>query len=542
MTLAAGWFALHFTSRYLVWDEWDLVDGLASQRPLLDWLWSWHVDHRIPLPRLVFWAVSRVFGPDPRPWSAMTVSLLSGVALAMIRTARRIRGRADIADAVYPLLLLNWGHYADLLTGFQLSFSLTVAISFGWLVGCLRPDGRGRVIWTAMAALLLPLCGTQGIPFVAPIVAWLAWMAWRSDDRRRSAASGVVAMAAAIEIVLYFHGRPQGDPTFEKRSVGAAACTSLELLSQVWGRTGDAGWPATAVAAVGLVLATIAGLAVAWVRCPADRSRVGAVAAFLAGQLALVVAVGWGRCGAGPGAGFAARYTLLAAPLACVAGLASTAFGDRVGRAGPVVLFAAAAMMLVPNTSAGLTAGRMHAVHMWAFGADIRAGAAPEVIAARHAFVYRHAAAFATYLRRLRDAGCPRYATVREAAGCTVEAVVGGGPADQPVLGGVDDGLDYHLPGPRQVYGVRVRFRFLGRPPVPPTFARCRWGLGAADGGEQVDVSSKLVDGHTVEACFVVGTTIDRFRVTPDAGPWAVKVESVSVWAGRGPTAAAPAR
>jgi hypothetical protein len=417
MSAAALYFALHFTSPYLVWDEWELAEGLIDGMPDVRGLWSVHVDHCIPLPRIIFWALSRIFGPDPRAWSGLTVVILSWLAFVLVRTARRLRGRTELADAVFPLVLLNWGHHADLMVGFQLQFTLSVAMSVGWVLTCLRSADRVNVAWSAAAILLLPMCGSQGLVFVLPIAVWLGRTAvrtWRTGDHGRAAMSAGVAVVGLALIALSLHGPPAGEPTMT-RTPQAAVRTGLEFLSLVWGVGADGWWPLSAVAAIALVPATAVVLLLARIARPADTPRITAVTAFLVGQLALAAAIGWGRCGYGPGVGFAARYTLLAAPLACVAAVAWTAFGGRRGSiVVPRALFIAAALAWASNTSAGLAAAREHAVRTWAFGVDVRAGLSAEEVAARHHDIYPHTGSLAVRLRRLRDAGVRRYAAVAD--------------------------------------------------------------------------------------------------------------------------------
>jgi hypothetical protein len=85
------------------------------------WLWAQHNEHRSPLPKFVLLALFRLTG-DFR--AAMFVSglALGTLAAAMIWTARSVRGRLTYTDAIFPLALLNWGHWENLLFGWQLMF------------------------------------------------------------------------------------------------------------------------------------------------------------------------------------------------------------------------------------------------------------------------------------------------------------------------------------------------------------------------------------------------------------------------------------
>src|SRR5207237_6340242 len=76
-------------------------------------LWEPLNEHRVPLPKLVTWAVSRVAGYDPKAILRVDLALLSAGAAALTAAARRIRGSTRFGDAVSPLVLLSVGQAAN---------------------------------------------------------------------------------------------------------------------------------------------------------------------------------------------------------------------------------------------------------------------------------------------------------------------------------------------------------------------------------------------------------------------------------------------
>src|SRR6476619_2288396 len=93
-------------------EDWDMVPSLVGQQPnLLEWLWAQNNEHRLPLPKAVYLALLKISGGDFRIGMLANTLLLAGLCLAMILTARRLRGgQTRLVDAFFPLVLLHIGH------------------------------------------------------------------------------------------------------------------------------------------------------------------------------------------------------------------------------------------------------------------------------------------------------------------------------------------------------------------------------------------------------------------------------------------------
>ncbi|HVR85249.1 MAG TPA: glycosyltransferase family 2 protein, partial [Planctomycetota bacterium] len=117
MLFAAFMAALGFSLRHAppipFWpDEWAYVPLLSGRQSLsLDWLFAFHNEHRIPLPKLIWWAVGRMTAADGRWGVALNVSLLAAAGAVLVPAVRRTRGRTLWTDAFIPLILLHWGHW-----------------------------------------------------------------------------------------------------------------------------------------------------------------------------------------------------------------------------------------------------------------------------------------------------------------------------------------------------------------------------------------------------------------------------------------------
>ena len=74
-------------------EDWDLVPALVGRQPdLLGWLWEANNQHRIPLQKAIYLALLKITGGDFKIGMFADLLMLAGLCLAMILTARRLRG------------------------------------------------------------------------------------------------------------------------------------------------------------------------------------------------------------------------------------------------------------------------------------------------------------------------------------------------------------------------------------------------------------------------------------------------------------------
>src|SRR5207302_1253006 len=151
-------------------DEWEVVPQVAGDQPVtLAWLWARHTDHRIPLPKLLLMGLYRLSGYDLRAGMVVNVLALGALTAALVRTAKRVRGRLSPADAFFPLVLLNWGHVENLLWSWQIAFILSTVLAGSFLILVTRrggPPSLGVTAGAGVCLLLLPLCGSNGVALV----------------------------------------------------------------------------------------------------------------------------------------------------------------------------------------------------------------------------------------------------------------------------------------------------------------------------------------------------------------------------------------
>lgn len=370
-------------------DEWQWVSRSAGHEPVTPaWLWSQHNEHRPVLPRLVYLALARLTNHDFRAASFLSVVLLAAAAATMMLSARALRGRASAADAFFPLFMLNWGQFINLLWGFQLCLVMATVLACAGLLAMLhaRTDRWlrwGLVATGAMAAA--SLSAASGLAYLAALAVWLVACVAFCPSRRADRAGAVLLAVLAIALAaVYRIGFQMPNMHVPSREFATVARTALEFLANAFGPVAAKTWPASAVA-VALACAAAAAQAVHQACTqPARRLRAISLLGFLLGTLGLGGAIGWSRSFLGAGAGFEPRYVTLAMPLVCLFFLQAVALPTRGSRAVEFALVLAAALLLGPDTVKGLRGAACLEAATERMTADARAGVPPEVLAVRY--------------------------------------------------------------------------------------------------------------------------------------------------------------
>lgn len=409
--LAAVAFVLCFASDIPFMDDLDVF--AAMNRPggiSAEWLWRGHVGHRIPLPRLLYVGLLGLTG-DIRSILLLNVSLLGAVGLAMIFAARKIRGRASLADVFFAAVWLHWGNELNLLFPFSFTFVLPTALSCTILLVLVTrpqlPSLRSALV-IGLCALALPLCGGPGVTQAPAIALWLLVAGWA----HRNAEPGTVRVAArplsvggvatALLVAVYFLGfsnrLPLADPW-------AAINTAVKFFSLSVGSSAESLWPwsglfASSVLVIGAV-AILRG-----VRSPSPgRWRALGLLAYLLAQGCMALAVG--LRGTAWSAGFALRYVTLPAPALCAAYFAWLLYVPRKSGTWLCSLTAAGLLAVLPlNVERGLPGARDRVRKLDAFATDARAGLPLEELANRYwRTLYPDEEILLRRLEMLRDAG-----------------------------------------------------------------------------------------------------------------------------------------
>ena len=303
------------TNHYV--DEWEFMPALYGEEPALPWLWKLHNEHRFPLPRIVYLAMFWLTG-DLRTGCYVSLAGMSALALGLMELSRRVRGRASLADAVFPLLLLQAGADENWYMGYQICFMLALVLACGQLaamIGVTRENQFQRGVWVGLLGIASLMCGAAGVAYGAMALFWVGWQGISGDlSRPRRAVLVGFALVAPVYVALYRQGyrRPAHHPA--SAGVYESIRVGLEAQSMALGPAATGVWPVIGIVLLALGVATFVWIIHnAWI----DRERRPAwtgLLAMLAGSAGLDFGIGWGRSGFEDEMGFAWRYGWITLP------------------------------------------------------------------------------------------------------------------------------------------------------------------------------------------------------------------------------------
>jgi hypothetical protein len=488
MSAAALLLLARFASNVPSWDDWDMVPVLTHNQPVTwDWLWSQHNEHRVPLPRLLFLGLNRLTVTDMRVTMYFDVLVMAALAAAMLLAAARLRGRPSAADAFFPFALLNWGQAANMLWGWQLQFFASVALGCVALLAIVRagaevPPRRAAAI-VGLCALLLPLCGANGLGMVPALAAWplaiaLLPASWTGTPRSRGDKLLLALGGCALVLTaVYFVGWQPVPYHPKSRSLHQTLETALQFLTIGLGPATRGSWPVSGLVTLAVFAATTTLTIRVWRDQPGERARAAGLLCFLAALASLALGLGLGRDG------FETRYVTLALPAWCAVYFAWSLYGGRISTPARATLALAALAAVGSNTAFGLGYARELRAQLGGFEHDMAAGATAHELLHRYGtWLHPHQEITARYLPMLRRAGVGRFAALREDP--PMLAI----PLDlRPIettqltwqdstarVAGPRPALRFRLPADRLATGVRLRYRYLSDDRTLP-YISLRW-------------------------------------------------------------------
>ena len=297
-------YVARFGSNVPYRDDWDMVPTVTGVQPVTaGWLWSQHNEHRIPVPRLVMLALYRTFGFDFRVGMVFNVCATAALALGLIQAARRLRGRASLADAFFPLVLLNWGQGINFIWGWQVEFFLSTSLAGAVLLVLASSGDRPSLaalgtIWVLL--VLMVGCGAHGVALVPAIAAWQGYcgLARLRSGGPRARRDGLLILAMASSalalVLLYFVGYSPVPYHPSTRNPLRIVNTGIKFLTMGFGPSVRAFWPLSGLLTLGLLAAGLATLSSAARDRPPDRHRALGLLCFLGAMGSLTLGVGMG--------------------------------------------------------------------------------------------------------------------------------------------------------------------------------------------------------------------------------------------------------
>ncbi len=398
LTLQALVFVVRYAQPGPVVDEWEFIPALSDEEPFWPWLWQLHNEHRFPLPRLIWYPLTRLTG-DFSAGCYVSLAGASLLTLLLIRLAGQLRGRLHFADAFFPLSVLHTGHWENLRMGYQIVFMMNLLFAGLLLWIILRTQRNNlfaRAIQAGITTLLLLACGAGGLafgPFMAiwliAIVYWL-WAA-KPQPVNRWRPLWVVGLVLLIllYIILYLHGyeRPSYHPdpiaVWKSRSeaIMQAFRSAVQALDMAFGPAGIGLWPLSIfLICLGMLECVVLLLRVLSTRVD-ERPRALGLLLFLGAVAFMAFGIGWGRCGfreANGEPGFmahAARYSWITWPaLGAIYYMWMLYGGPRTSRWVPIALFATMLVMLPFNVATGFIEGEKHKEQQKQWEKSVREG------------------------------------------------------------------------------------------------------------------------------------------------------------------------
>ncbi len=494
MLLSLVGFVGYYSHNVPYADDWALVPYVAGAAPVTAAsLWEQHNEHRLPLPKLALLALARLSGGDFRAGMYASAALLGALAFLLIRTAQHLRGRLTFSDALLPLLLLNWGHVETFLWNWQVQISLAallVGVVFVLLIGNGSALTARQAFGFWLCLILLTLCGIQGIPVALALALWLGYVGVRRCLTPRPSYQGAVILVLAVTVPVligtYFLGyrrNPGSYTNVAAPAVKAVVRTGLEALSMSLGPAVRHDFPkeifkpySWLVVPAALILSGVLAAAV-WARRPAERTRALGVLLFLVALGGLVGMVGRARAGdiLERGQGYDLRQTLIMAPSLYSVYLIWTLYARSAsGRLVRMTLFTLVCSLSVFNMAEGMAWAEQRSRSEVALIRDLEAGEPVHRLARRYSrplAVELDQEAVADGLRLLHAAKIRPYDQLRDdppfrevplpAVAVRSQGMTRG--AGKWESRGGNAYLDFALPSPQLVGGVRLKITYLHR-------------------------------------------------------------------------------
>ena len=298
------WVYVHRCALTSPWaDELHWIPVVAGAQPIdAGWLTQAETGHCNPVVRLVYLAIGWAAGFDFRAMALANVVLLAAAALAMMLATARTRGHASALDVLFPVVLLNWSHYVNLLWGYQLDYVLPIALDCAilLLLAVDRPRlSIGRALAVSVCAASTALCGGAGLFFLPAVAAWLVYAGFQRlrADRTAGAVILVLALVSLAPLALWLRDL---SPRHEAARSGQPAWIvtfrgALQFLSMSLGKFGGETHPAGGLIVLGLAVAAGAALARTWWSKPEERLRAAGFGFFLGGALVMALGAGLSR-------------------------------------------------------------------------------------------------------------------------------------------------------------------------------------------------------------------------------------------------------
>jgi len=384
LTASATAYVLTFGSNAPYADEWEFVPVLLGEEPASPWFWKQHNEHRMLLPRLIYYPLFQLTN-DFRAGMLLQIGMLSALSFALMKYAALLRGRPAWFDVFFPVSLLHLGHWENFIMGYQICFALFLVLVTGLVVVAMqttRDTAYRSGVRAGVLGLLVALTGGSGLVVALPVALWVGYLAVivrRTGENGKALKLVVLALLPAAYIAMYFVGyvRPPLHPPLSRDPVAVGMVTGEVLamalgigISGVWG----------VVLAVEVLLIAASG----WLMFSLqreDRTSAFGLVAVVAGICGVALAIGFGRGSMGNDMGLWSRYSFLTWPLLGAVFLVWVKAGEKWV---PMLFCLASALAFTPNLGTGVILGSSIREHYQKMEIDTLQGIPVESIVVRN--------------------------------------------------------------------------------------------------------------------------------------------------------------
>jgi hypothetical protein len=296
------------------------------------WLFVQHVDHRIPILKLVSFLTLHASGFDFRYMVGVNYALAFATSAMLLYVAKVYRGHLSAGDMMIPLALLQFSSGYSL-WAFQFQFISSIFF-FALFIFCAV---RGSMWAAALALVACALSGMNGVLFA--ILGSIAMLVWFGFTRTRAFLPFLLPLIASLVILKLW--TPTAASSTTGVNVQAIATYLFGLLPASMGVFAFSGVAARFAGVVLLALAALVVIAMKLTkRQLALHDYLLAVGALCSFAVMLSVAVGRSKIQGAWGSGVAMHYGSMSIFLPAFAWLIVSKRFPRAGNVLGIVLLA----------------------------------------------------------------------------------------------------------------------------------------------------------------------------------------------------------
>jgi hypothetical protein len=233
--LYLAYYVYSFSSPLPVNDQWDVASFIVSVKeghPNLRLLFSFHNEHLIVIPRLLFAGLALLFTWDSRAECWMTFLFVTTTFGLLCRIVLKGREKNELAGlvalVVTAVFLFSTSQWQNWLWGFQLAWpipvlALTAAIpSLYW---SRRSMATAMVITAATMAAVLSMGGGFMVPLILFVILGTRYL--RSRERRILPWLALCVCLPALSVGFFLANKPRGAGTIH---LGISSLKGMAIL------------------------------------------------------------------------------------------------------------------------------------------------------------------------------------------------------------------------------------------------------------------------------------------------------------------------